>query len=200
MADSATLQEIFLRYGNEFRTNNLLPYESHKVMNAIEECRTPKLGFHLIKCETCGCDYEKTAYNSCRDRHCPACQGYQSAKWVLERETELLPVPYFHVTFTIPHELNTVALWNKEVMYNILFKSAWESLLILADDEKYLGGQAGAITVLHTWGQNLMDHPHLHMIVPGGALKKHSREWRQKKLRRKKNGKKGRSFLFMSIP
>ena len=100
--DKPTLQEVFLRYANQFRREHSLPYTSHKVMNAIESCRTDKLGYHLIKCDNCGCGYEKKAYNSCRDRHCPACQSYQSAKWVMDRKTELLPVPYFHVTFTFP--------------------------------------------------------------------------------------------------
>ncbi len=198
--DKNTVQEIFLRYGGEFRQAHQLPYAVHKVMNAIEGCRTEKLGYHLIKCQNCGCDYEKKAYNSCRDRHCPACQSYQSAKWVMEREAELLPVPYFHVTFTIPHELNHTVLWNKELMYNLLFESAWESMHTLVQDKRFFGGQAGAIAVLHTWGQNLMDHPHVHMIVPGGAFKKDMQDWVHKKMRRKKNGKKCKDFLVHVAP
>ncbi len=118
----------------------------------------------------------------------------------MEREAELLPVPYFHVTFTIPHELNPMVLWNQELMYNILFESAWESMHTLVQDKKYFGGQAGAIAVLHTWGQNLMDHPHVHMIVPGGAFKKHTQDWVHKKMRRKKNGKKCKDFLVHVSP
>lgn len=198
--NSPTLQQIFLRYGEAHRQAHKLPYESHKVMNAIEACRTEKLGYHLITCENCGCDYEQKAYNSCRDRHCPQCQSYQSAKWVIDREAELLPVPYFHVTFTIPHELNPLVLWNKEVMYNILFESAWQSLNDLVKDQRYFGGQAGAIAVLHTWGQSLIDHHHVHMIVPGGAFIKHPEQWIQKKLSRDKNGKKKKAFLVHVAP
>ena len=186
------LQTIFKEVGAKFRNEHKLPYEAHKAMNAIEVCHTGTLGYHLVKCD---CGYEKTVYNSCRNRHCPACQSFKSAKWVSEREAELLPVPYFHVTFTIPHEYNSLVLWNKKSMYDILFQSAWESVKALVSDEKHLGGQAGAIAVLHTWGQNLMEHPHVHMIVPGGALNKANAEWLQKSLKRKENGKKLKDFL-----
>jgi len=196
---SATLQNIFVSYGREYRKKHKLPYESHKVMNAIQGCRTEKLGYHLISCGNCGCDYEKKAYNSCRDRHCPQCQSYQSAKWVLERKAELLPVPYFHVTFTIPHELNSLVLWNKELLYDLLFKAAWESAAALIGERRHFNGQGGAVAVLHTWGQNLMEHPHVHMIVPGGALRWKS-EWVQKNLKRKKNGKKKKEFLVPIVP
>ena len=176
-----SLKDIVNLYGKEFRTRYKLSYLQHKVLNAIGDCHTAKLGSHSVRCSTEACDYEKEVYNSCRNRHCASCQSYQSAKWVLDRETELLPVPYFHVVFTVPNQLNQLFLWNKKEMYNVLFQSAWDSLLRLGLDEKHLGGQSGSIAVLHTWGQNLMDHPHVHMIVPGGVLDKNKEKWISKK-------------------
>lgn len=174
-----TVQNIFKLYGENFRKENKLPYRYHKIINDILQCRTSAMGSHYVLCDNEKCDYGKLVHNSCRNRHCAACQSYQSAKWVSDRESELLPVSYFHIVFTIPHELNQICLFNKKKMYNILFTSAWESLSTLVSDEKHLGGKGGAIAVLHTWGQNMMDHPHVHMIVPGGAIK-NKNEWLQK--------------------
>ncbi len=190
-----TMQKILLRYGPQFRSKHRLSYPKHKILNAIERCHTPKLGYHPIQCQTPGCHYEKIAYNSCRNRHCPACQSSQSARWVYEREQELLPVPYFHVCFTLPHELNDLVLANQKILYDGLFSAAWEAMDTLLRDVKTFSGQGGAIAVLHTWGQNLMPHPHVHMIVPGGALNKVEKQFRQRCVTRKKDGVKLRDFL-----
>lgn len=190
-----TLQNIILKYGRDYRSSHPLPYAAHKVLNALERCHTPALGAHVIRCQTPECGYEKLAYNSCRNRHCPGCQGSQSARWVGQRETELLPVPYFHVCFTLPHELNPIILANKKTLYDCLFTSAWEAMSSLIESRKDFAGQGGAVAVLHTWGQNLMDHPHVHMIVPGGALAKDKGAFRQRGLKRKRDGKKTRDFL-----
>jgi hypothetical protein len=135
-------------------------------MHAIEICRTASLGGHIDECEECG--HVKISYNSCRNRHCPKCQFLKKEKWVEARGRELLPIEYFHVVFTLPDELNPLALRNREVVYNILFRAASETLTELADTR--LGVRIGFIAVLHTWGQNLMDHPHLHCIVSGGGV------------------------------
>jgi hypothetical protein len=192
---SLTMQQILLRYGNKFRRQHRISYQAHKILNAIERCHTPRLGFHPIQCQTPDCHYEKIAYNSCRNRHCPACQSSQSARWVYERERELLPVPYFHVCFTLPHDLNPLVVANPKVLYDALFSAAWEAMDTLLRDAKTFCGQGGAIAVLHTWGQNLMPHPHVHMIVPGGALNKAEKQFRQRGVVRKKDGKKLRDFL-----
>lgn len=162
------LQDIFQRYGMEFRNNHRLPLHQLKTMNCIESCRTSKLGGHIDECDSCG--HLRISYNSCRNRHCPKCQYLSKERWLLNREQDLLPVGYFHVVFTIPDGLNPIALRNQKEVYSILFRAASETLLELGKDPKYLGGQLGFISVLHTWGQNLMDHPHLHCIVPGGGL------------------------------
>lgn len=190
-----TLQAILNTYGAAFRSKNPLPYSAHKVLNAVERCHTVALGAHAIRCLTPGCAYEKSAYNSCRNRHCPGCQGSQSARWMDKREAELLPVPYFHVCFTVPRELNPLVLANQRVLYDALFSSAWEAMEELIQTRKDFAGQGGAIAVLHTWGQNLMDHPHVHMIVPGGALDKEKAAFRQRGVHRKKDGTKTRDFL-----
>jgi Putative transposase/Transposase zinc-binding domain len=190
-----TMQNIMLKYGRDYRSSHPMPYAAHGVLNAIERCHTPALGAHVIRCQTPECGYEKVAYNSCRNRHCPGCQGSQSARWVGQREGELLPVPYFHVCFTLPHELNLLVLANKKILYDCLFTAAWEAMSMLFESCKDFAGQGGAIAVLHTWGQNLMDHPHVHMIVPGGALNKEKRLFRQRRLRRNKNGLKAKDFL-----
>jgi hypothetical protein len=140
-----------------------------KVINALQNCRTSALGGHSYKCDTC--DYSKNAYNSCRDRHCPKCQSLARLKWVQARLDELLPTEYFHAVFTVPAELNPFALRNKKAFYDLLHKSVAETMQELAADQKYLGADIGFISVLHTWGQNMMDHPHIHCIVPGGGLK-----------------------------
>jgi hypothetical protein len=161
----ADLAAIFRQYGPSYRETHRLPLNQLRTMHAIEICRTKELGGHIDACEDCG--HLKISYNSCRNRHCPTCQFLRKEKWLEAREKELLPVPYFHVVFTLPEELNPLALRNQEVFYTTLFRAASETLIELT--RKRLG-QIGAIAVLHTWGQNLMDHPHLHVMVTGGGL------------------------------
>jgi hypothetical protein len=148
----------------------------YKAVNAITSCRTASLGGHVYRCGECS--HERIAYNSCRNRHCPKCQALARAAWVGERIRELLPVDYFHVVFTIPGQLNAFALRNKKVFYNLLFKAASQTLSQLAADKKWIHGEIGFIAILHTWGQNLMDHPHLHCVVPGGGLVKQGKQWK----------------------
>jgi hypothetical protein len=162
------LQDVFQQFGRVYRQNHPLPLNHLKTMSAIESCRTSSLGGHLDVCDACG--YERNFYNSCRNRHCPKCQGLAKEQWLLERERDLLEVGYFHVVFTVPESLNPLALQNQKEFYSLLFKAASETLVELSRDPKYLGAEIGFISVLHTWGQNLMDHPHLHCIVPGGGL------------------------------
>ena len=165
---SLVLQDIFTQFGPEYRQNHPLPLHHLKTMKAIEACRTSILGGHVDVCEHCG--YERISYNSCRNRHCPKCQGLAKQQWLLDREQDLLEIDYFHVVFTVPDSLNHLALQNQKLFYSLLFKAASETLLELSRDPKYLGAEIGFISVLHTWGQNLIDHPHLHCIVPGGGL------------------------------
>ena len=165
---SLELQDIFERFGVDYRKNHPLPLNQLKTMNAIESCRTSNLGGHIDVCDSCG--HERISYNSCRNRHCPKCQGLAKEQWLLERERDLLNIGYFHVVFTVPDSLNPLALQNQKVFYSLLFKAASETLAELSRDPKYLGAEIGIISVLHTWGQNLMDHPHVHCIVPGGGL------------------------------
>lgn len=163
------VQDIFLQYGDAYREEHKnLPIHILKVMSAIEQCRTSALGGHMTICEDCG-DLQ-ISYNSCRNRHCPKCQAIAREQWVNKQKSNLLNVGYFHVVFTIPDILNAVVLQNQRKLYNLLFKAASETLLELAGDLKYLGARIGHTSVLHTWGQNLMFHPHLHCIVPGGGL------------------------------
>ena len=142
--------------------------QQRRVMAAIEACRTAVLGGHVERCEVC--TETRIAYSSCRNRHCPKCQGLARAQWLADRQAELLPVPYFHLVFTLPAPIAAIALQNKAVVYGILFKAAAETVRTIAADPKHLGAEIGMIAVLHTWGQNLLHHPHVHCIVPGGGL------------------------------
>ena len=167
--------DIFREHGAVYRETHSLPLEQLRVMRAIEVCRTAALGGHV---EQCGhCDYTRIAYNSCRNRHCPKCQNSDRAKWLEAREAELLPVEYFHVVFTVPEQIAQIAFYNKEVVCNILFKATAETLLTIAADPKHLGAGIGFFAILHTWGQNLLHHPHLHCVVPGGGLSKDHERW-----------------------
>jgi len=163
------LADIFRRHGEVYCRNHTLTPEQYKVFHAIQNCRTRVLGGHVEQCDQCGA--LQCAYNSCRNRHCPKCESFKAAQWLELRKTELLPVPYFHVVFTLPHELNNLVLYNKRLLYNLLFESAWETLKTLGKDPKRLQGEMGMLSILHTWGQNLSQHNHVHCIVPGGALK-----------------------------
>ena len=146
-----------------------------KVLDAIVRCRTAALGGHLDKCTRCG--HQAISYNSCRNRHCPKCQGNARAKWLAARSAELLPVPYFHIVFTLPHELCSLILQNKRQLYDLLFRTSAASLLELARDPQHLGADIGFLGVLHTWGQNLQIHPHVHYIVPAGGLALDGSRW-----------------------
>jgi len=152
-----------------------LSREQRQVLRAVIRCRTAQLGGHVQKCDDCG--HKRIQYNSCRNRHCPKCQAMARAVWLEKRESELLPVPYFHVVFTLPHELGPLALQNKREIYGILFRAAAQTLLELAADPKHLGAKIGCLMVLHTWGQNLMHHPHVHAIVTGGGLSSDGSRW-----------------------
>ncbi|MEN8151602.1 MAG: IS91 family transposase [Planctomycetota bacterium] len=146
-----------------------------RVMRRLTACRTAALGGHVESCDHCG--YERIAYNSCRDRHCPKCQASACAEWVEAREGDLLPVPYFHVVFTVPPAIAAIALQNKKVIYGILMRAAADALLQIAADPKHLGAEIGVLSVLHTWGQTLTHHPHVHCLVPGGGLGADRRTW-----------------------
>ena len=156
-----------------------------RTLHAVRRCRTAALGAHVDGCS--GCGHLRISYNSCRNRHCPKCQGAERDKWIQAREQELLPVPYFHLVFTLPEVLNQLCMHKPAQVYNILFKTAWSVLHSFAKDHKWLGAQSGMIAILHTWGQTLSLHPHLHCIVPGGGLTKQGK-WKTAKT----NGK----YLF----
>jgi len=167
--------DIFRQHGSWFRLTHPLSPEQRRVMRAIEQCRTAALGGHLDECDTCG--HQRISYNSCRNRHCPKCQSLAKARWLEARMTDLLPVEYFHVVFTLPEQLAALALQNKRVVYNLLFSTAAETLRTIAADPKHLGAEIGFLAVLHTWGQTLRHHPHLHCVVPGGGLSAAGQRW-----------------------
>jgi len=169
--------DIFRSAGPAYRAAHAghLSLGQLKVMTAIEHCRTPALGGHVEACTDCG--HWRVAYNSCRNRHCPKCQGAAARTWLAEREADLLPVGYFHVVFTLPAEIVAIAFHNKAVLYDLLFKAASETMLAIAADPKHLGARIGITAVLHTWGSALTHHPHVHMIVPGGGIAHDGARW-----------------------
>jgi hypothetical protein len=169
--------DIFRDHGAAWRAANAghVSLGQLKVMSAIERCRTAALGGHVARCEDC--DHTVIAFNSCRDRHCPKCQGTAARDWLADRETELLPVPYFHVVFTLPAKIADIAYHNKAVVYDLLFKASAETMLTIAADPKHLGAKIGFISVLHSWGSAMTHHPHIHMLVPGGGLSADGRRW-----------------------
>ena len=169
------LQDILAEHGETYCRNHKLPLNIIKAINNIILCRTAELGGHIDECEECG--HTRISYNSCRNRHCPKCQTLAKEKWIIQRKKDLLPVSYFHVVFTIPAELNFLTLTNQKEIYSILFKAVSETLLELSSDTKYLGAQIGFTTILHTWGQNLMNHPHIHCLVPSGGLSLDGSKW-----------------------
>jgi predicted Zn-ribbon and HTH transcriptional regulator len=171
------IADIFRAHGPAWRHANAghISLGQLKVMAAIERCRTAALGGHVAACEDCG--HELVAYNSCRNRHCPKCQGKTANDWLAAREAELLPVPYCHVVFTVPPEIADIAYHNKAVIYDILFKAAAETLITIAADPRHLGARIGFTGVLHTWGSALTHHPHLHFIVPAGGISMDGRCW-----------------------
>ena len=176
--ESVELADIFRMHGDEYCKARVLTSEQYKVINAIKNCRTSVLGGHTDQCDHCSAMV--CSYNSCRNRHCPKCESFKAAQWLENRKAECLPVSYFHVVFTLPHELNNLVLYNKKILYNLLFQSAWETLKKLGADKARLDGEMGMLSVLHTWGQNLSAHNHVHCIVPGGALQR-SGKWKGSK-------------------
>ena len=165
--------DIFRACGNEYRRE----HEGHlsgvqlRAMRAIENCRTAALGGHVQQCDSCG--HQRNVYNSCRNRNCPKCQSSAAKRWLEKRKGEVLPVPYFHVVFTVPEEIARIALGNQKAVYKILFRCVSQTLRQIAADRRHLGGQIGFLAILHTWGQNLQYHPHIHCVVAGGALLEH---------------------------
>lgn len=162
------VQDILRQHGAEFRKSHPLFPVQQKAVRAILACRTSALGAHVDQCDECG--YEKISYNSCRNRHCPKCQSFAKEEWIDRQRQNFLNTPYFHVVFTVPEELNAVFLKNQAIMYNLLFKAACETVMELCADKKYLGARPGITAVLHTWGQNLLYHPHLHCVITGGGM------------------------------
>ena len=169
--------DIFRHHGPAWRSANAghVSLGQLKVMSAIECCRTAALGGHVARCEDCA--HTLIAYNSCRNRHCPKCQGAAARQWLTAREAELLPVPYYHVVFTLPAPIADIAYQNKAVVYDLLFKVSAETLITIAADPKHLGARIGITSVLHTWGSALTHHPHVHMIVPGGGISPDGSRW-----------------------
>src|SRR5271168_4078693 len=177
MATGLEVAEVFRRHGETFRQVHAehLSRTERRVMGAIAACRTAALGGHAEFCEDCG--LVRCAYNSCRNRHCPKCQGLARAEWLADRQAELLPVPYFHVVFTLPGPIADIAYQNKAVVYDLLLKVAAETLITIAADPKHLGARIGLTAVLHTWGSALTHHPHAHIIVPGGGFSPDRQHW-----------------------
>ena len=177
MAPALEVADIFRRHGEAFRQAHAghLGGIERRVMGAITACRTAVLGGHLEQCDDCGAT--RIAYNSCRNRHCPKCQGLARAEWLAHRQAELLPVPYFHVVFTLPTLAGEIAFQNKAAVYAILFRAVAETLTTIAADPKHLGAQIGVTAVLHTWGQTLQHHPHIHCVVPGGGPSLDGTRW-----------------------
>ncbi|PYU98070.1 MAG: IS91 family transposase [Acidobacteria bacterium] len=169
--------DVFRQHGPAYREANGSSMSSgqRRTMRSIEVCRTAALGGHVDGCDRCG--YRKITYNSCRDRHCPKCQALARAKWLEEHRAQLLEVEYFHVVFTVPEQIASIGLQNKKVVYTILFRAASETLRRIAADPKHLGAEIGFLAVLHTWGQNLHHHPHIHCVVPGGGLSPDGHRW-----------------------
>ena len=169
--------DIFRTHGAAWRQaqQGHLSFGQLKVMSAIEQCRSAALGGHVLHCDAC--DHDEIAYNSCRNRHCPKCQGSAARRWLEARQADLLPVEYYHVVFTLPAEISRIAYYNKAVIYGLLFEVAAETLRTIAADPKHLGARIGATLVLHTWGSSMTHHPHVHGVVPGGGLSLDGERW-----------------------
>lgn len=170
MVPNFSMAAVLEAYQHEVQGSGRFNSWQLRTLHAVRRCRTASLGSHIDGCTACG--HLRISYNSCRNRHCPKCQGQARDKWIQAREAELLPVPYFHVVFTLPAALNTLCLYQPAILYNLLFQTAWGVFHSFGQDPKWLGAQPGMISILHTWGQTLTLHPHLHCIVPGGGLTK----------------------------
>jgi hypothetical protein len=177
MRPALEVADIFRDQGPAWRQANAgrISLGQLKVMAAIERCRTAALGGHIARCEDCA--HTVIAYNSCRNRHCPKCQGVAAKRWLADREAELLPVPYYHVVFTLPAPIGEIAYHNKAAIYDMLFKASAETVMTIAADPKHLGARVGITAVLHTWGSAMTHHPHIHMIVPGGGIALDGKRW-----------------------
>ena len=177
MKSSLEVADIFRSFGPAYREvhSHEMPVRHLRVMRAIEICRTAELGGHVDQCDHCGA--LRISYNSCRNRHCPKCQSLEKERWLEARGKDLLPTSYFHLVFTLPEGLRPLALRNQKVVYNLLFKSGSETLIELGNDSKHLGAEIGFMALLHTWSQTLIDHPHLHCLVPGGGLSLDGKRW-----------------------
>lgn len=167
--------DVFRKHADEYLTTHGATTAQRQVLRAVQNCRTAVLGGHVEVCDRCG--HKQVAYNSCRNRHCPKCQGPATARWLKAREAELLPVPYFHLVFTLPAALGPLALQNPRVVYGLLLKAAAQTLLEVAANPKHLGAEIGFLVVLQTWGQNLMHHPHVHCVIPAGGLAPGGTRW-----------------------
>ena len=177
MENNITLTDVLRTGLNDYLAKyGQLPYHYYKVINALSACQTAQLGAHAFQCPECA--FQKIAYNSCRNRHCPTCQGSSGSRWADQRVSDILPVTYFHIVFTVPQELNPVALRNKKTFYNLFFRAVPDTLTELARNRKRLGAKIGFFAVLHTWGRNLLDHPHIHCVVPGGGLSQDKQRWK----------------------
>ena len=188
---AATLQQVLQQHAYTAQTD----YNA-RVLEKLKVCRTSALGYHLYKCKEDGCDTYKYQYHGCRNRHCPQCGALQRMQWVEDRQRELLPVPYYHVVFTLPHELNGIIMGNRKQCYNLLFKAASSTLLKFGKDPKYLNAQLGILAVLHTWGQQLSFHPHLHCIVGGGGVANKKSIKNNKAIYWKNTRRENGNFLF----
>jgi Putative transposase/Transposase zinc-binding domain len=177
VSGSPEVADVFRRYGEAYREQHgaSLSTAQRRAMSAIELCRTAALGGHVERCDSCG--HQRISYNSCRSRCCPKCQSLARAKWLEHRQAELLDTQYFHVVFTVPQEIAVIAYQNKAAVYDILFRAAAETLRTIAADPAHLGAEIGFFAILHTWGQNLLHHPHLHCVVPGGGLSSDGTRW-----------------------
>ena len=176
MSSSVTVNDIFRKYGHKYRIlHPNISLQKKKVMRAIETCRTEALGGRIEECDHCG--HKVVLYNSCRNRHCPQCQFMKKEQWILDRKKEILPFTYFHVVFTLPNRLNPLVIRNQKIIYNLFFQKCKETLLSVGKEEKYFGAKIGFFSILHTWGQKLNFHPHLHCVVPGGGFSEAKNKW-----------------------
>ena len=175
MKTNANLQQIIQQFLPAYQQQHAMSWQQDHVCHQISQCRTAALGGQVIECSHC--DFKQIRYHSCRNRHCPQCQQQATKQWVARQTAQLLPTPYFHLVFTLPHELNALIKQHDKVLYDALFQSAWRTIKQLGADKKRLNGEMGMTAVLHTWGQNLNQHVHLHCLMPGGALSKDQRQW-----------------------
>lgn len=192
MQRQVTIGDILSQYGESYITRNHIGGQEKGIIRLLSMCRSQAMGSHFERCDQC--HYLGMAFNSCRNRHCPTCQQKDKLKWMDKRMQELLPIGYYHLVFTIPHELNPLCLGNKKVMYDILFKAASQTILELSRDIKHLGADTGLVTILHTWGQNMREHPHLHCIMPSGGLGFDKQHWVHPK-KKKKND----FFIYVKV-